>query len=177
MRTIIPFAAACLVASAQCFTGCGARPKDASAEAMLALPWQQFDQTPNSGFRVYEARHEYRAAADVIEVYLKQHQELTVRQRAVSHFHAGTMRVCDGRVKAGVAHMKKALVPQIPPGLPDDWNIMVSAHIAFVTGDRAALVALKEQETALPPSRVEWPGCPADLLEHFGQPLGSWKSN
>ena len=175
MKTIIPFVAVCLLASAQCFTGCASRPKDATREALLSLPWQQFDQTLNSGWRVYSERHEYRAAADVIEVYLKQHQELTVRQRAVSHFHAGQMRVYDGRVKAGVAHMKKALVPEIPPGLPDDWNIMVSAHIAFVTGDRATLVALKERVAALPPSRVEWPGCPADLLEHFGQPFASWK--
>jgi hypothetical protein len=159
-----------------CFIGCVSGPHDSERDAILSLPWQQFDQTLDSGWRVYSARHEYRAAADVIEVYLKQHPELTVRQRAVSHFHAGQMRVYDGHTEAGVALMKKALVPEIPPGLPDDWNIMVSAHIAFVTADRATLVALKEQVAALPPSRVEWPGCPADLLEHFGQPLGSWNS-
>lgn len=159
-----------------CFIGCVAGRHDWERDAVISLPWQQFDQILDSGWRVYSARHEYRAAADVIEVYLKQHPELTVRQGAVSHFHAGQMRVYDGRAEAGVALMKEAVVPEIPPGLPDDWNIMVSAHIAFVTGDRAALVALKEQVAALPPSRVEWPGCPADLLEHFGQPLGSWKS-
>jgi hypothetical protein len=125
---------------------------------------------------VYSARHEYRVAADVIEAYLRLHAELTIRQRAVSHFHAGQMRVYEGRTKAGVALMKRALVPEIPPGLPDDWNIMVSAHLAFLAGDRATLVALTAQVAALPPSRVEWPGCPADLLQYFGQPLGSWKS-
>jgi hypothetical protein len=158
------------------FSGCVSQPHDPEREALLSLPWQQFDQTLNSGWRVYSVRHEYRAAADVIEVYLKHHQELTVRQRAVSHFHAGQMRVYDGRTKAGVAQMKKALVPEIPPGLPDDWNIMVSAHIAFVTGDRAKLVALKGQVATLSPSRVEWPKCPADFLEHFGEPFGSWNS-
>lgn len=159
-----------------CFVGCVSAPRDSERDAILALPWQQFDQTLDSGWRVYSARHEYRLAADVIEVYLKQHPELTVRQRAVSQFHAGQMRVYAGNTMAGLPLMKKALVPEIPPGLPDDWNIMVSAHIAFLTGDRATLVALKAQVAALPPSRVEWPGCPADLLEHFGQPLGSWKS-
>lgn len=165
-----------LISIAVEFSGCVSQPQDSERDAILSLPWQQFDQTPDSGWRVYSARREYGAAADVIEVYLKQHQDLTVRQRAVSQFHAGQMRVYDGRTEAGVALMKTALVSEIPPGLPDDWNIMVSAHIAFVTGDRAKLVALKEQAAALPPSRVEWPGCPADLLEHFGQPLGSWKS-
>lgn len=48
---------------------------------------------------------------------------LTVRQRAVSRFHAGQMRVYERRPEAGVAYMKRALVPKIPPGLPDDWNI------------------------------------------------------
>jgi len=71
--------------------------------------------------------------------------------------------------------MKQALTPDNTPGLSDDWNIMVSAHIAFLIGDRVTLLALKEQEASLPPARVEWPGCPADLLEHFGEPLGSWK--
>jgi len=157
------------------FIGCVSGPRDGERDFLLSLPWQQFDQTLNSGWRVYSAHREYRAAADVIEVYLKQHLELTVRQRAVSHFHAGQMRVYDGRTEAGVAHMVQALVPENTRGLSDDWNIMVSAHKAFLTGDRATLVALKAQAAALPPSRVEWPGCPADLLEHFGQPLGSWK--
>lgn len=165
-----------LICISLCFGGCVSQPHDSQRDAILSLPWQQFDQTLDSGWRVYSARREYRSAADVIEVYLKQHQDLTVRQRAVSRFHAGQMRVYQGRTEAGVAHMKKALVPEIPPGLPDDWNIMVSAHVAFVTGDRATLVALKEQVAGLPPSRVEWPRCPADLLEHFGQRLGSWKS-
>jgi hypothetical protein len=164
-----------LIILAGCFAGCVSKPHDPAREALLALPWQEFDQTLNSGWRVYSARHEYRAAADAIEVYLKQHPELTVRQRAVSHFHAGQMRLRDGRTEAGLAHMKQALVPAQTPGLSDDWNIMVSAHIAFLTGDRAALVALKEEVARLPLSRVEWPNCPADLLDHFGEPFESWK--
>jgi len=156
--------------------GCVSQRHDRDRDLLLSLPWQQFDQTLNSGWRVYSARHEYRAAGDVIEAYLKQHRDLTVRQRAVSHFHAGLMRVRDRRTPAGLIHMKQALVPENTPGLSDDWNAMVAAHIAFLTGDRATLVALKEQVARLPRSRVEWPGCPADLLDHFGEPFGSWQS-
>src|SRR5437868_11586739 len=86
-----------LVSIVGCFIGCVSGPHDSERDAILSLPWQQFDQTLGSGWRVHSARHEYRAAADVIEVYLKRHPELTVRQRAVSLFHAGQMRVHDGR--------------------------------------------------------------------------------
>jgi hypothetical protein len=54
---------------AGCFVGCVSQPREPDREMLLSLPWQQFDQTLNSGWRVYSARHEYRAAADVIEVY------------------------------------------------------------------------------------------------------------
>jgi hypothetical protein len=165
-----------LISIIGCFVGCGSRPQNRDRDILLSLPWQQFDQTLNSGWRVYSARREYRVAADLIEIYLKRHPDLTVRQRAVSRFHAGQMRVRDGRTQAGLLQMKQALAPENTPGLSDDWNIMVSAHIAFLTDDRATLVALKEQVAGLPRSRVEWPGCPGDLLEHFGEPLGSWKS-
>ena len=161
---------------AGCFVGCVSRTHGPDSEILLSLPWQQFDQTLESGWRVYSARGEYQAAADLIETYLKGHSELTVRQRAVSHFHAGQMRVRAGRIQPGLSHMKQALAPEETQGLSDDWNIMVSAHIAFLTADRAPLVALNEQVAKLPQSRVQWPECPADLLAHFGEPLGSWKS-
>ena len=76
-----------------CFIGCVSEQRERERDLILSLPWQQFDQTPNSGWRIYFARHEYRATADLIEIYLKQHQDLTVRQRAVSNFHAGQMRL------------------------------------------------------------------------------------
>jgi hypothetical protein len=152
-----------------CFIGCVSEQRECERDLILSLPWQQFDQTPNSGWRIYFARHDYRAAADLIEIYLKQHQNLTVRQRAVSNFHAGQMRLHVGGPQAAIPHMRLALVPENTPGLSDDWNIMVLAHIAFLNDDRAALDALKAQQAVLPPSRVEWPGCAANLLDHLGQ--------
>lgn len=156
--------------------GC-ASPHDHRFNAVLAMSWQEFDQTANSGWRAFADREEYRLAADLIEAYLREHSELTVRQRAVSHFHAGYLRARVGDIQAGVVHMQQAIVPnETPEGLGDDWNIIVLSHIAFVMGDRAKLIALEEDITRLPRSRVEFPACPGDLLEHFGQPLGTWKS-
>ena len=50
-----------------CFIGCISGPRDRERDVILSLPWQQFDQTLNSGWRVYSARREYRAAADLLE--------------------------------------------------------------------------------------------------------------
>src|SRR6266516_3619485 len=55
-----------LISIAGCFVGCVSQPHDSEPEMLLSLPWQQFDQTLNSGWRLYLARHECRAAADLI---------------------------------------------------------------------------------------------------------------
>jgi hypothetical protein len=174
MKMITPLTTACLIASALYFTGCASRPKDASRSTLLSLPWQQFDQTPGSGWRIYGERKQYREAAELLEVYLKRHNELTVRQRAVSRYHAGIMRVRSGNSPAGITHLNQSIVPDKTPGLSDDWNDMVIATKAFLVGDRAALLAAKERVASLPPSSVEWPDYPGDLLKHFGEPYGSW---
>jgi hypothetical protein len=174
MKYYVPLRLGVLIGVAACLVGCVSQPQDPACEALLSLPWEQFDQTPNSGWRTLAftdrgARRDYRAAADLIEIYLSQHQELKAQQRAVSRFHVGQLLALDGRTKAGVANMKQALVPENTPDLPADWNpaawnVMVSATIAFLTGDRATLVHLNEQ-----------PGCPANLLEHFGQRYGHFR--
>ena len=174
MKTIIPLAATCLIASAQFFTSCASRPKDADRAALLSLPWQQFDQTPSSGWRIYAQREQHREAAELLEVYLKRHNELTVRQRAVSHYHAGIERVLSGNTPAGISHLNKSIVPEKTPGLSDDWNDMVIATRAFLVGDRTALLGAKERVARLPVSSVQWPDYPTNLLKHFGEPYGSW---
>ncbi|MDP3073229.1 MAG: hypothetical protein Q8N18_23255 [Opitutaceae bacterium] len=64
--------------------------RDPDREALLSLPWKEFDQTQNSGWRVYVnlTRKQYLEAAKLIEAYLERHGELTPRQRAITHYHA-----------------------------------------------------------------------------------------
>jgi hypothetical protein len=87
------------------------------------------------------------------------------------------MLVLDGNIPAGLVHLDQALTPDKTPGLPDDWNCMVTAHKAFLLGDRATLATIKEQVARLPPTSVEWPNCPTDLLKHFGERYGSWEAD
>ncbi len=174
MKATFPTMTACLIAFGLCFAGCASRPQDSTRAALLSLPWQQFDQTQNSGWRVYAARGEHQEAAQLIEIYLKQHPDLTVRQRAVSHFHAGIEHVLDGHTKAGLVHLNQAVVPENTPGLSDDWNDMVIATRAFLKGDRPTLLAARARVAGLPRSSVQWPDYPDFLLDHFGRPYGSW---
>ena len=180
MKYYMPLILSVLIGVVACLVGCISQPQNPAHDAMLSLPWEQFDQSTNSGWRTLAftdrgAPRDYRAAADMIEAYLRQHPELKVDQRAVSRFHVGQLLAMDGLTKAGAANMKQALVPEDTPDLPADWNIMVSATIAFLTGDRATLVHLKEQVASLPPSRVKWPNNIDFLLEHWGQPYGHFR--
>ena len=149
-------------------------PRDSAREAMLSLPWQQFDQTKGSGWRIYLARKDHHTAALLIDEYLKRHDELTLRQRVLCHFHAGMEYVFDGNIPAALPHLDQAIVPSGITAHSPDWNDMVTAAKAFLTGDRAALIAAKARVDALPVGAAEWPNYPTDLLNNFGKPYGSW---
>ena len=116
-----------------------------------------------------------KSVSRLIDAYLKGHQDLTVRQRAVSHFHAGIAHVYYGDIPGGVLDLNQALVPEKTAGLSDDWNDMVIAHRAFVTQNRGELLAAKERMDKLPASAGEWAGCADELLQHFGERYGSWR--
>ena len=64
-------------------------------EVLLALPWKQFDQTPDSGWRIYvnQDRSEYLTAAELIEAYLERRKDLTLAERAYCQYHGSMMYV------------------------------------------------------------------------------------
>jgi hypothetical protein len=141
-------------------------------DALLALPWKQFDQTLGSGWRLYASRDEHLRAARLIERYLAERSDLTPIQRAVSHFHAGAELARVNVQKEALAHFDQASVPAGSKGVPEDWNELVTANKAFLTGDRAALLACKQRVAAMrsPAYRDTF----AILLKYLGQPWGSW---
>ena len=118
-------------------------PRDPDSESLLALPWKSFDQTQNSGWRVYvnPTRKQYLEAAKLIEAYLDRHAELTPRQRALCHYHAAHQYIYRA-VLTGVGdpldalpHLEKAIVPSKETAPSLDWNEMVIATKAFLMGD------------------------------------------
>jgi len=74
-------------------------------------------------------------------------------------------------------YLDKSIVPSgaTPPSA--DWNDMAPAMKAFLTGDRATLIAVKDRVAAMAPETVKFlksPNSPEDLLSNLGKPFGSW---
>lgn len=160
-------------------------PRAPDREAALSLPWKEFDQTQDSGWRWYvnPGRKQYLEAAQLIEAYLERHTELIPRQRALCHFHAAHLyifrpiRTGVGDPLEALAHLDKAMVPSDAAAPSADWNDLVVAMKAFLTGDRATLLAVKERVAAMPPEAVKFlksPNTPDDLLNNLGKPFGAW---
>jgi hypothetical protein len=113
---------------------------DPDRETLLSLPWKQFDQTPNSGWRVYlnPSRKQYLKAAKLIEDYLQRHDDLSARQRALCHYHAAhqyiyrAVRGGEGDVREAFPHLDKAIVSGKDPAPSADWSDMVIATKAFL---------------------------------------------
>jgi acyl carrier protein len=154
---------------------------DPDREVVLALPWKQFDQTPNSGWRIYvnQDRSEYLIAADLIEAYLKRRKDLSIAERAYCQYHGSMMYVYRAArrnedPRFAIPKITQAMVDGKPDGLPADWNHLVRATVAFLVGDRDSLLALKLEVAALPSGAANWPNYPNELLENLGMPYGSW---
>lgn len=154
---------------------------EAEREALLALPWEQFDQTPKSGWRicVNAERSDYLTAAALIEAYLARHPDLPARQRALCRYHGAMMQVYravrfGGDARLALPGLRIALLDEKAKDAPPDWNHMVRATIAFLSDDQAALLDVQAQVAALPKGSAQWPQYPAELLANLGKPYGSW---
>lgn len=152
--------------------GAERQPGKIDDEALLALPWKQFDQTLGSGWRVYACRNDYAGAARLIETYLARRTDLTPVQRAISNFHAAAELGHANRYEEALRHLEAAEVPPGARGVPQDWNELVIATRAFLHGDREALLASKRRVEAM--ASAAFPQSAAQYLEHLGERYGSW---
>lgn len=91
-------------------------------DALLDLPWKQFDQTLGSGWHVYAMREEHLLAARLIERYLARRSDLTPVQRAISHFHAGAELARVNLLEEALLHFDQAIVPADSKGVPEDYT-------------------------------------------------------
>lgn len=145
---------------------------DPEQEAALKLFWMEFDQTLGSGWRAFADRNQYLVAAELIASYLRQHEELTVHQRAVSNHHAGQMFARAGRVEIALSHLDQAIVQPKTENMPEDWNELVISTRAFLRGDRDELIASKKRVAAI--TSPTFRNNAEELLENFGKPYGAW---
>lgn len=123
--------------------GCATRVVDVERERMLALSFDQFDQTEGSGFRHLLEQKRYVEAAELIEAYVRHHRHgLTERERVSLHFHAGQLYGIAGNPGKAGPHLQKARYKNepTPDGHPLYWNAYVDATRAFIKGDRRRLI-------------------------------------
>lgn len=154
-------------------SGCVTRHSSSSSEAALALSYEEFDQTPGSGWRVLaENGKRYPEAARLIEKYLTQHRELNLFQRVTLHWHAGQLWAFDGNNNKALHHLAFARLDPEPPNHPLRWNDYVEATVAFLEGDRAKLLAARNRMAAKSPNDANLP-IVNSLVANFGVACGT----
>jgi hypothetical protein len=150
--------------------GC-ATPRSSEQAAVLALPYEQFDQTFGSGWRTLFDQREYAGAARLIEYYLQSHQELTFGQKKFLHLHAGMMFALEGSTTRAVKHLDQAKTAGVTAGPWPDWNDFISANRAFLMHDRMSLQAARDRLATAHSPRI----APVDrLLQTFGGSYADW---
>ncbi len=160
-----------------CFAvGCTQKHLRTEHDELLTLGYQQFDQTPGSGWRILADRKEYREAAHLIETYMTRHQELT-EQQAILHFHAAQLFAFAGDTSAAVAHLEYCH-QSVPRGSlahiierVECWNDYVDATKAFLERDRGQLLAARERLASRPAAQGEIPNLKIvnSFVGHFGE--------
>jgi hypothetical protein len=146
-----------------------AKAEDATSAA-LALSWQEFDQTPHSGWRaIGEDAKRYQEAAALIEAYLARHTELDQSRKAILHWHALQMLATAGDTAAALKHIPFTRLDPLPPNPPVLWNDYVDATEAFLRHDRPKLLAARERIASNKPDDANLPFVDA-FISHFEEP-------
>lgn len=103
----------------------------------LTLSYEEFDQTPGRGFRRLAENSCPGEAADLIEAYIA----ATGADQTSLIWHIAQMRAEQGDYESAIAYARKSLRPtEEPAERPLRWNDYVLAVIAFLEGDREALI-------------------------------------
>lgn len=131
--------------------------------AMLALDQQAFDQDMDGGWRALAARPGCTlAAADLIRDYRRAHGS----DAGILYWHEGQLRANAGQTGQAIELFERSRKADDPFG----WNPYVDASIAFLRGDRPALLAARDALARLPrpadfaprdqngePIEIRWP--------------------
>ena len=123
--------------------GPAADPCQVDRHALLALNQDAFDQDMTGGWRELADRPGCMAsAADLIRAYRAHAQS----RLSILYWHEGQLRATLGDYAAAIPLLEASRKPQDSSG----WNPYVDATVAFLRGDRAALVQARDRLAALP---------------------------
>lgn len=123
----------------------------------LQLPYAQFDQTEEQGFRPLAALQCDKEAADLIEAYIAKNNA----KQSSLRWHIAQMRAMSGDYPNAIRYANSVLNAQEDFSKnPLRWNDYVKATIAFLERDRKALQYHRDQVAAA-------------KAEHFGNELNA----
>ncbi|HEU5450715.1 MAG TPA: hypothetical protein VFU76_01955, partial [Terriglobales bacterium] len=106
------------------------------------LPYQQFDQTMDSGFRVLAAAGCDKEAADLIEEYIRVNHATQNSLR----WHVAQLRATQGDYAEAIQYARTCLTAKEDfAAHPLRWNDYVRATIAFLQHDRHALLQYRDR--------------------------------
>jgi hypothetical protein len=125
--------------------GCVHQPQDSEREALLSLPYKEFDQTPGAGWRTLQKDKRWREAAFLIEEYLQRHRELPPIPSGMLHFHAAQLWATVGENQRAIAHLKQARRDREP-----GYNEFADAMRAFLERDRHELLVIRARVAQYP---------------------------
>lgn len=134
--------------------GWGACNFDYDAESFLTLKSFEFDQNPETGWRLLAKQDGCKkAAAELISNYQLRHPDN--KNARILRWHEGQLRAFSGDYTRAIALFSTTYNK---PPKPFGWNFYVDASIAFLEGDRTALLQSKKALAALPtPKPPLWP--------------------
>ncbi len=133
---------------------------------MISLSQNEFDQDMVGGWRKLANAGCKREAADLIAAWIKANKSTST----TVHWHEGQMRASIGQNAAAIALFEKARKSESEDA-GWGWNHYVDGSIAFLKGDKAALMASRNQLSLLPelesaksmidingnPAKIDWP--------------------
>jgi hypothetical protein len=118
-------------------------PCQVDERALMDMGFNAFDQDMQGGWRALSQRPGCEArAADLIHTY----RVLAEHRMSILYWHEGQLRAALGQTEEAIRLFEQSRKPDDQYG----WNPYVDATIAFLRGDREALIAARGRLAALP---------------------------
>jgi hypothetical protein len=121
-----------------------------SEKAFLSLTWEDFDQSPTSGWRPLAESGDFAEAARMIETYLDHHHDLQPAQLGYSRFHAGQLWAMHGDTDRALGFIDQATVVDMPPEFPQSFNSLVLGTQSLQRDDIATVRTARDEVAAMP---------------------------
>jgi hypothetical protein len=129
------------------------QPTPLEFQALMALDYQAFDQTPPDGG--WRGIVDNVDAGKTLDAYRVHHLDTLVDWQArVITWHAGQVYAMADLKELGVARFKKSFNPAEPADDQFKWNAYVRGSIAFLEKDKATLIKARDEVLKADPENV-----------------------